>query len=78
MTTKQRPTQANGGGEYMGKRELAAILGVTPRTLDRWSSLGLLPGRIQLSARCVRWKRSSVEAWLERQEKGASATPLKG
>lgn len=45
-------------------RELARMLAVSVPTIWRWKEAKKLPPEIKLSAQCVRWKRATVEAWL--------------
>jgi hypothetical protein len=53
--------------QFLTKEELAAELRRNPRTLDRWSVLGMGPPRTQVGRR-VLYKRASVEKWLAAQE----------
>ena len=53
--------------QYMSRRECAAELGVSPRTLDRWNAARFGPPRTKLGGRWV-YKRASVRAWLESHE----------
>ena len=49
------------------KRELAAILGVSQRTIENWLAEKRIP-RLQLSARLTRFSLPKVEAALARYE----------
>ena len=51
----------------LSKRELAAILGVSQRTIENWLSVRRIP-RLQLSARLTRFSLPKVEAALARYE----------
>lgn len=44
--------------------EVAALLKVERRTVERWHSAGKIPGRVQLPGRVVRWRGADVLAWL--------------
>ena len=44
--------------------EVAALLRIDPRTLQRWDAAGRIPGRLQLG-RLVRYRREAVLKWLE-------------
>ena len=48
--------------EYMGTREAAALLGLSPRTLDRYRVTGKGPEFHKFGSR-VRYLRADVEAW---------------
>lgn len=50
--------------QLINKHELAALLAVTPRTIDRWRSSGHFPPAIALSDRIVVWRRADIDAWL--------------
>lgn len=59
----------------MTGQELAELLHVPVNTLHRWRQRGTGPASIKVG-RHVRWRRSSVEAWLQTLEsagKGDSA-----
>jgi prophage regulatory protein len=45
--------------------DLAQMLGVGRVTVWRWSKLPDFPKTIRLSERCIGWRLSDVEAWLE-------------
>ncbi|PKM15431.1 MAG: DNA-binding protein [Gammaproteobacteria bacterium HGW-Gammaproteobacteria-2] len=47
----------------MNRCEVAHALGVTPRSLDRWTAAGRGPRRFRLANRCV-YSRCDVEQWL--------------
>jgi len=49
--------------ELVDRVTAAKLLGVSPRTLDRWKSNGDGPSRISIG-RKVRYRRSSLEAWV--------------
>jgi excisionase family DNA binding protein len=53
--------------QFLTVEELAAELGRTKPTLNRWERLGMGPPRTHIG-RKVLYKRTSVEAWLARQE----------
>jgi predicted DNA-binding transcriptional regulator AlpA len=56
------------------KRELAALLGVNPWTIDNWRKRGLIPPPIVLSPQVVAWRRSDIERWLVERELQPAAT----
>ena len=47
-------------GEYLAVRQVAALLGVSIRTVWKMTSIGTLPPPIYLTPRCPRWIRSAV------------------
>ena len=51
------------------KREAAAMLAVSTRTMDRLVSRGDIP-HIRLSKRCVRFPSKQLSAWIEARRKG--------
>ena len=51
----------------VSKRELAAILGVSERTIENWLAEKRIP-RLRLSARLTRFSLPKVEAALNRYE----------
>jgi predicted DNA-binding transcriptional regulator AlpA len=55
-------------GELVDRRQAARLLGVSPRTLDRWHLLRIGPPRIALGGRKVRYHLSSLDAWVRSQE----------
>ena len=48
--------------EYMGTREAAALLGLSPRTLDRYRVTGQGPAFHKFGTR-VRYARADLEDW---------------
>ena len=52
---------------YLTPAEVADILGVSERTLNRWHSLRQGPPRCKIG-RAVRYVASSVAAWMAAQE----------
>jgi len=57
---------ARSRGEVLLTVEQAAELLALPRsTLDRWRVEGYGPKFLQLTARCIRYRRSDIEAWTE-------------
>lgn len=60
-TTGELPTEA----EFLTKIEVAAMLRVSPRTLDTWLQRGIVP-HIRLG-RSVRFSRASLTRHLEVQ-----------
>jgi len=53
--------------ELLTVKDLAAALRLGKRTIWRMVSTGALPKPIRLG-RSVRWRRATIERWLEEQE----------
>ena len=45
--------------------QVADLCRVHPATLRRWARTGRFPPPLRLSPSTLRWRRESVEAWLE-------------
>jgi excisionase family DNA binding protein len=53
--------------ELLTKQEVAELLHVSRRTIDRWTASGKGPPSVVLPASGRRrWRRGDVRAWLER------------
>ena len=50
-------------------RQVAELLGVTPKTVLRWTGRGLLPA-IKLPSGAIRYRPEDVDAWLHERETG--------
>lgn len=48
----------------LSKNELAKLLGMSARTVDRLRDARKLPAPVVLSARLLRWDRAAVERWI--------------
>lgn len=59
---KQRPIH-----DLLDRHEAARLLGISPRTLDRWHLLRVGPPRIRYG-RTVRYRGSAIEQWLQDHE----------
>ncbi len=57
------------------QREAADILNVSPRTLEAWRWRGGGPQYLQLSIRCIRYRRSDLEAWERDRERQNTSDP---
>ena len=51
--------------ELLTLGDLAELLRLNRRTIQRMASGGKLPKPIRLSARCTRWRREEIVEWLE-------------
>lgn len=52
-------------------RQIAASIGVTPKTIWRWTAAGTFPKPIKLSGGSTRWRLEDVAAWMK--SKGVDA-----
>jgi predicted DNA-binding transcriptional regulator AlpA len=46
------------------KDDIAALMQISTRQLERWASARIIPGRSQLPGRSVRYNRSAIEEWI--------------
>ena len=53
-------------------REVAKMLGVSERSVWRWSATGVLPPGVKIGS-VVRWPRRAIEDWLAKREEEALA-----
>jgi len=54
---------------FLTKRQFAALLQVTERTIDRWLSDGELPPESKLSiGGCVRFRPVALEQWISSRQ----------
>ena len=51
-------------------REVAQAFGTSERTIWRWAATGEIPAPMRIG-RSVRWRRSTVEAFLDKRERKA-------
>ena len=54
--------------ELVDRAQAAQLLGVSPRTLDRWHRLRIGPPRVALGGHKVRYRLSSLDAWVRSRE----------
>jgi len=45
--------------------ELSNLLGCSVGTTRRWLALGAIPEPVRIGKRSIRWRNSSIMAWLE-------------
>jgi hypothetical protein len=59
--------------QCLSRAEIAAALGVHPRTISRYVLSGVLPAPLKFARRgAARWKRSAIEAALANLAKGGA------
>ena len=54
--------------ELVDRTQAARLLGISPRTLDRWHRLRIGPPRVALGGHKVRYRLSSLDAWVRSRE----------
>lgn len=52
-------------------RQVARLLSVSEKTLQRMVKQGRFPSPVKMGSRCVRWSRAVVVRWLEEQSQNA-------
>ena len=52
--------------------EVAAYLGIAPRTLRTWRSKGQFPLPDILQGKSLRWRKRTVDAWIDEQSNPAA------
>jgi predicted DNA-binding transcriptional regulator AlpA len=57
--------------ELLDKAAVAKLLGVAKASIGNLVARGDLPGPLRLTHKIVRWRRSTLLAWLDAREKGA-------
>ena len=60
-------TQADDVKLLLNVRDVAQALGMSERTVWRLSAIGDIPPPIRIG-RNVRWRRVTIEAWIEKKE----------
>ena len=63
---------ADNSHHYMNTREVAALLGLSPRTLDRYRVSGDGPAFHKFGNR-VRYLRTDVEAWASKRRRQSTS-----
>lgn len=56
--------EQNGESFLVNRRELARLLSVSTRTLDRLDSSGRLPAALRLGGTTKRWRRDEIVEWV--------------
>ncbi len=70
--------QPNNISPVLKQSEAAAILGVSPRTLEAWRHRGGGPLFIKISARCIRYRLADLLEWQRQHEQINTITPIGG
>jgi len=61
-------------GVLMSKGQVADLLGVTPRTVDRMRAMGTIPSPVDIPGR-PRWARARIEAFVRERDAEAQGEP---
>jgi predicted DNA-binding transcriptional regulator AlpA len=61
-------------GRFLNRSEVAEMLGLSIKTLDRWALIGIGPRFRRLENRAVRYDFADVEAFIERSPIGGGPT----
>lgn len=67
LATFQTASAQSVAPEFIRKPELARLLGVSPRTIDRWHAKRIGPPRVKIGKQ-VLYRHESVREWLMAQE----------
>lgn len=59
------PTQDRSAALLMTEKEAALLLDFSVRTLQAWRVRGGGPRFVKVSARCVRYRQSDLDSWVE-------------
>lgn len=59
--------------QLVTRNEAAAYLGLSPQTLANWLSNGAGPAVVRISSRCVRYRRSDLDAFVNERTSRAVA-----
>jgi len=61
------PTQEKSETPLKTEKEAAGLLGFSVRTLQAWRVRGGGPQFVKVSARCVRYRQSDLDSWVEQR-----------
>lgn len=67
----------NASARLLSTKQLAAMIGISVSTVERWRSLGndQLPPHIKLSSGAIRYNPHEVQFWLDSKTQKASIQP---
>jgi prophage regulatory protein len=51
--------------QMLTRREVESMICVSCATIYRWVQEGTFPGPVKFTARCVRWRQSEVQNWID-------------
>ena len=75
---KKAPRPFPADGKLCTPSEAAEMLGVAPQTLAHWRVRGTSPKYIVLNARCLRYRLSDIQAWLNDRAQESTAENERG
>ena len=61
--------------ELLTRKDVEELLGIKKSALYAYMRKGDFPAPLQLSAKCVRWKRSEVEKWIASRPRATGEHP---
>ena len=65
--TSANPAGANEPDHLVRQEEAAALLSVTARCMENWRHRGEGPKFVRIFGRCIRYRRSDLDDWIERR-----------
>lgn len=54
--------------QYLSASQIAALVGVSTKTIYEWKKKGYLPPSTEMASGCVRWNRKTIEEWITSKE----------
>jgi excisionase family DNA binding protein len=72
------PAVGSASPRLFNERQVADLLGVTTRTLQRWRISGEGPAWVRIGVRLIRYAETDVAAWKERRTYAHRAAELAG
>lgn len=70
---KKTPRSSPTDGKLCTPAEAAEMLGVAPQTLAHWRVRGTSPKYLVLNPRCLRYRLSDIQAWLNDRAQESTA-----
>lgn len=58
--------------QMLTRKEVEKMIHVSCATLYRWVEIGIFPSPVRYTARCVRWRQSEVQNWLNQSAQVAA------
>ena len=49
----------------LDEQQASELIGVTPRALQAWRQKGRGPSYVRISSRCVRYRLSDLNSWID-------------
>lgn len=49
----------------LDEKQASELLGVSPRALQSWRQNGRGPSYVRISSRCVRYRISDIDCWID-------------